>query len=57
MIKVIHAASKGTLVTRRKGVLAVVLVESYLDEQPSEKKLKLTRDPTAFNDDDLEGTI
>ena len=57
MIKVIHAASRGTLVTRRKGVLAVVSVESYPDEQPSEKKLKLTREPIAFNDDDLEGMI
>ena len=35
----------------------MVLVESYPDEQPSEKKLKFTREPIAFNDDNLEGTI
>ena len=57
MIEVIHAASKGTLMTRRRGVLAVVLVEGCQDEQPSEKKLKFTWEPIAFNDDSLEGTI
>ena len=35
----------------------MVLVESCPDEQPSEKRLKLTREPITFNDDDLEGTI
>ena len=35
----------------------MVPVESCLDEQPSEKNLKLTREPIAINDDDLEGTI
>ena len=43
--------------TRRKGVLVVALVESCRDEQPSEKKLKFSREPIAFIDDDLEGTI
>ena len=43
--------------TRRKGVLAVVLVEDYLSKQPTEKKMKFTWEPIAFNDDDLEGTI
>ena len=38
-------------------MLAVVSVESSVGEQPSEKKLKYTREPIAFNDDDLEGTI
>ena len=57
VIEVIHAASRGTLVTRRRGVVAMVPVESCLDEQPSEKNLKLTREPIAINDDDLEGTI
>nr|XP_023897533.1 uncharacterized protein LOC112009429 [Quercus suber] len=57
VIKVIHATSRGTLVTWRKGELAVVLVESCQDEQPSKKKLKFTREPIAFNDDDLKGTI
>ena len=57
MIEVIHEVSMGTLVTRRRGVLVVVPMEGYLDEQPSKKNLKLTREPIAFNDDDLEGTI
>lgn len=43
--------------TKAKGVLAVVLTESCLDDQPSEKKLKFTQKPIAFNDDDLDGTI
>lgn len=38
-------------------MLAVVPAESCTGEQPSEKKLKYTREPIAFNDDDLEGTI
>ena len=35
----------------------MVPVKGYLDERPSEKKLKYTREPIAFNDDDLEGMI
>ena len=35
----------------------MVLAESCMGEQPSKKKLKYTREPIAFNDDDLEGTI
>ena len=57
VIEVIHATSRGTLVTQRKGVLTVVPVESSRDEQSFEKKMKYTREPIAFNDDDLEGTI
>ena len=38
-------------------MLSVVLEESCMGEQPSKKKLKYTREPIAFNDDDLEGTI
>ena len=41
--------------TQRKGILVVVLVKSFQDEQPSEKKLKFTWEPIAFDDDDLEG--
>ena len=40
-----------------RGVLVVVSVEGSTGDQPSEKKLKYTREPIAFNDDDLEGTI
>ncbi|XP_075654758.1 uncharacterized protein LOC142624918 [Castanea sativa] len=34
----------------------MVLVESSHDTQPSNKRLKYTREPIAFDDDDLEGT-
>jgi len=47
----------GTLVTRRRGVLAVVPVESCPDGQPSKKKLKLTWELIAFNDEDLKDMI
>ena len=57
VIEVIHVASIGTLVTKRRGVLAVVQVESCPDEQPSEKRLKLTREPISFNDVNLEEMI
>ena len=43
--------------TKRRGVLVVVPVEYCPDEQPSQKKLKLTQEPIAFNDDDLERMI
>ena len=35
----------------------MVPIEGCLGEQPFENKLKPTREPIAFNDDDLEGTI
>ena len=35
----------------------MVPTDGCLNEQPSKKKLKLTREPIAFNDSDLEGTI
>ena len=57
VIEVIHAAPRGTAVTRRKGVLAVVPVEDCSGKQPSEKKMKFTREPITFNDDDLKGKI
>ena len=57
VIEVIHATLRGSLVSKRKKVLAVVPTESCTGEQPSEKKLKYTQEPIAFNDDDLEGTI
>ena len=43
--------------SKRRRVLVVVPAESCTGEQPSEKKLKYTREPIAFNDDDLEGAI
>ena len=55
VIEVIHAASKGTLVTQRKGVLTVVSVENCRDEQLLVKKVKYGQEPIAFNDEDFEG--
>ena len=57
VIKVIHAAMEGLIAGRRKGVLTVVPVESRLDVQPPEKKMKFAREPISFDDDDLEGMI
>ena len=57
VIEVIHATSRGTTVSKRRGVLAVVPVEGCPVERPDEKKLKYTREPIAFNNDDLEGKI
>jgi len=42
VIEVIHATSKGTAVTKRKGVLSVVPVEDCSSKQLSEKKMKFT---------------
>ena len=57
VIKVIHATSRGTRVSKRRGVRTVVPVENCTGKQPSKKKLKFTKELIAFNDDDLEGTI
>ena len=57
MIEVIHAAPRGTQGSRRRGVLVVAPGGSCTGKQPSGKKLKYTREPIAFNNDDLEGTI
>ena len=57
VIEVIHSAPRGTTTARRKRVLAVVLAEDCSSKQPVEKKLKFTREPIAFNNDDLEGII
>ena len=38
-------------------MLAVVLVEDCSGKQLSRKKMRFTREPIAFNDNDLEGTI
>ena len=57
VIEAIHAASKDTLVSKGRGVLAMVPADDCPGKQPSEKKLKFTREPIAFNDDDLEEMI
>ena len=43
--------------SKRRRVLTVVPTEGRSGKQPFEKKLKLTREPITFNDDNLEGTI
>ena len=57
MIEVIHVVLEGLITGRRKRVLTVVPVENRLEVQPPEKKMKFTREPVAFNEDNLEGTI
>ena len=56
VIEVIHAALKGTLVTRRKRVLAMVPIENCRKEQPLRKRAKCVWEPIAIDDEDLEGT-
>jgi len=56
VIEVIHAASMETTVTRRRGVLTVVSAEGNQEDPWPRKKMKPTRKPIAFDDDDLEGT-
>ena len=43
--------------SKRRRVLTMVLAKGCLGELPSKKKLKLTQEPIAFDDKDLEGTI
>ena len=40
-----------------RGVLTVAPVANCLGKQPPKKKMKISQEPIAFNDDDLEGTI
>ena len=48
VIEVIHAASRGTTITRR-GVLTVAPMENCSREQPPEKKIKVGRGPITFD--------
>ena len=57
VIEVIHAASMGIAMVRSRGLLIVTPVGNFSGEQPPEKKMKIGREPIAFNDDDLEGKI
>ena len=56
VIEVIHAAPRGTTITRR-GVLTVAPMQNCSGDQPSEKKMKISYGPIAFDEEDLEGTI
>ncbi|XP_075665237.1 uncharacterized protein LOC142634874 [Castanea sativa] len=56
VIQVIHAVPKSAQAPRTRGILAVVPAESYAGEHSLGKKLRYTKQPIAFNDDDMEGT-
>ena len=56
VIEVIHIAPRGTVITKR-GVLTIAPVGNFLGDQPPEKKVKIGQEPTAVDDNDLEGTI
>ena len=56
MIEVIHAAPKGSTITR-KGMLIVAPMGDCSGEQLLEKKMRVGWEPIAFGDEDLEGTI
>ncbi|XP_075645283.1 uncharacterized protein LOC142616289 [Castanea sativa] len=56
VIEVIHAAPRVIKAPTAKGVLTVVSAEGSASEQPPGKKPRYSRQPIAFNDDDLEGT-
>lgn len=56
VIKVIHVASIGTSVSRRKGVLSTVSMEDAEYRNCPVKKLRLARGKIKFKDEDLEGT-
>ncbi|XP_023920008.2 uncharacterized protein LOC112031552 [Quercus suber] len=57
IIEVIHTPPRSLTSVIRKGVLNVVTVEGSSDAPPAGKKMKLTREPIAFGDNDLEGTV
>ena len=56
VIEVIHAAPKGSTITR-KGMLIVAPMGDCSGEQLLEKKMRVGWEPIAFGDEDLEGTI
>ncbi|XP_023927698.1 uncharacterized protein LOC112039087 [Quercus suber] len=57
VIDVIHVAPRGISTTKGKEVLTVISVEGNTGVPPPAKKIKPTREPIAFGDSDLEGTI
>ncbi|XP_075670210.1 uncharacterized protein LOC142639973 [Castanea sativa] len=56
VIEVIHAAPRAIITPTAKGVLTVVSAEGSTSEQPPRKRPRHSRQPIAFDDDDLEGT-
>ncbi|XP_023905132.2 uncharacterized protein LOC112016904 [Quercus suber] len=57
VIDVIHVAPRGVSTAKAKGVLTVTSVEGSTGVPPPAKKSKPAREPIAFDDSDLEGTI
>nr|XP_023890961.1 uncharacterized protein LOC112003025 [Quercus suber] len=57
IIDVIHAAPRGISTAKAKGVLTVTSVEGSTGVPPPAKRNKNAREPIAFDDSDLEGTI
>ncbi|XP_075661761.1 uncharacterized protein LOC142631475 [Castanea sativa] len=57
IIEVIHAVPKGVSASRTRGILAMAPAEGCAGECPPEKKLRYTKQPIAFGDDDMGGTI
>ncbi|XP_030963301.1 uncharacterized protein LOC115984410 [Quercus lobata] len=57
VIEVIHVAPKKLIRGRRKGVLTVVPIEGNPGQELPGKKMKFTREPISFDDDNLEGTM
>lgn len=54
VIEVIHAASIGTNLSQRRGILSVVSVENPEGDTRLEKKPRLNRRPIEFINEDLE---
>ncbi|XP_075640451.1 uncharacterized protein LOC142612219 [Castanea sativa] len=57
VIEVIHSIPKGAPASRTRRILAVVPAESCAGEHSPRKKLRYTKQPIAFDDNDMEGTI
>ena len=56
IIKVIHASSIGMSASCRKGVLSITFQKGLKAADQLEKRLRPTREPITFGDNDLEGT-
>ena len=56
IIEDIHAASIGVSASHRKGILSITSQQGPKTADQLEKRLRLTREPIAFGDDDLKGT-
>nr|XP_023920167.1 uncharacterized protein LOC112031682 [Quercus suber] len=57
VIDVIHVTPSGISTAKGKEVLTMVSVEGSTGVPPPAKKIRPTREPIAFSDNDLEGTI